>query len=118
EVTFSAIGIFDDQGMPGINVAADVVFGSLTYKNVADSFYSDISIDIQIIRTDKPVQSAFNRTFQFTLSDNDNSITSSQDVFTFQERFPMPPGEYTVNVIVTDEQSDKTTSRTVNTQIP
>ncbi len=118
EVTFSAIGIFDENGMPGINIATDVVFGSLIYKNVGDSFAADISIDVQIIRTDKPVHSAFNRTFQFTLSDNDNSITTNQDSFSFQERFPMPPGQYTVNVIVTDEQSKKTTSRTASTQIP
>ena len=30
----------------------------------------------------------------------------------------MPPGRYTVNVLVTDKQSNKNTARTANTQIP
>ena len=118
EVTMSAIGIFDDAGLPGINVATDIVYGSLIYKNVEETFSSDITIDVQIIQTDKPVQTAFNRSFQFTVSDDNSTITSSQDVFSFQERFPMPPGVFTVNVIVTDDQSRKSTTRTTTTQIP
>lgn len=118
EVTMSAIGIFDDRGQPGINVAVDIVFGSLIYKNVDDNFISDVNIEVQIIKTDGDQATATNRSFDFSITDKDNSITSNQDVFSFQERFPMPPGKYTVNVTVTDKQSAKITTRSATTQIP
>jgi len=118
EVTLSAIGIFDEAGLPGINVAADIVYGSLIYKNVSNSFQSEITIEVQIIQTDLPVPTSFNKSFKFTVADDDNQITTRQDVFSFQQRFPARPGKYTVNVSVTDEQSKKVTNRTTKTQIP
>jgi GWxTD domain-containing protein len=118
EVTMSAIGIFDDRGQPGINVAVDIVFGSLIYKNVDDTFTSDVNIEVQIIKIDASGSSATNRSFDFSITDKSNSITSNQDVFSFQERFPMQPGRFTVNVTVTDKQSNKSTTRTSTTQIP
>jgi GWxTD domain-containing protein len=118
EVTMSAIGIFDDRGQPGINVAVDIVFGSLIYKNVDDIFTSDVNIEVQIIKLDASAPTAINRSFDFSITDKNNSITSNQDVFSFQERFPTPPGRYTINVTVTDKQSNKNTMRTSSTQIP
>lgn len=118
EVTLSAIGIFDENGSPGINMAVDIVYGSLIYKNENDLFKADITIDVQIIQTNLENPRAFNRSFDFTVTDENSSVSSKQEVFSFQERFPMPPGRYTVNVMVTDKQSRKSTSRTTNTQIP
>lgn len=118
EVTMSAIGIFDERGQPGINVAVDIVFGSLIYKNVNDMFISDVNIEVQIIKIDDSGSSAINRSFDISITDKSSSITSNQDVFSFQERFLMPPGRYTVNVLVTDKQSNKSTTRNSSTQIP
>lgn len=119
EVRISAIGLIDESGKPGINVAADIVYGSLVFKSQADTFKANLAVDIQIYQKgDKSKNVARNKRFVFTVTDTNQSIVNSQEVLTFERRIEIEPGQYEVNVSVTDQSSGKQTTRTTSAYLP
>lgn len=119
EVRLSAIGLFDEQGNPGIHVTADIVYGSLIYKEVEKKQTAHVNIEVRIVESDKDEhQSVIAENFSIDIAEDNNSITSSQDVFSFNKRFPVTPGNYTIYLTVLDQNSDKHITRTASALIP
>mgnify|MGYP006892279290 CR=1 FL=1 len=76
EVRFSAIGFLDEQDEPGINIAADIVYGSLIYKknDNTDSLTASIAIDVQILDQENSDNIIKANRFDFTIDRTDPNI--------------------------------------------
>jgi hypothetical protein len=120
EVRLSAIGLFDEQSNAHINVVANVVYGSLIYKEVKQKQTAYITIEVRIVKTSGETEGTVRReSYNLTVSETEkNNITSSQDVFTFDHRYAVEPGEYKVFLTVLDQSSNRHTTRQSTTIIP
>ncbi|MDZ7690713.1 MAG: hypothetical protein U5K69_06190 [Balneolaceae bacterium] len=120
EVRMSAIGLFDEQGNAGINITANVVYGSLVYKEVKKTQTANVTIETRIVKTDSETnETVASESFDISVSENDQeNITSSQDYFTFDKRYQVEPGNYEVYLTVVDQSSNRHTTRQTSTIIP
>lgn len=118
EVRMSAIGLFDEQGNSGIDVTGDIVYGSLVYKEVEKKQTANLTIEIRIVSSEDESDSVITETFDVTVSEEDNNITNSQNLFSVDKRFQVPPGSYTVYFTVIDQNSRQHTTRQTSTVIP
>ncbi len=118
EVRVSALGMFDQDGDPGLNITADIVYGSLIFKGKEGVFQSSISLDIKIVKKKEEDDVVATRQYSFDIQDSSESIVNSQDVFTFEKRIEIEPGDYKIYVAVTDKNSDKQTIRVVEASMP
>ena len=118
EVRLSAIGLFDAENNAGINITADIVYGSLIYSsNDNGSLEASLKAGIEIKNrnNDKTVK---RKGYSFEVTAKNRTITNSQQVFTFQKRIPISPGSYNVLVTIVDESSGKKTTRKTEAFIP
>jgi len=118
EVRLSAIGFLDEGDEPHINIAADVVYGSLIYKETDGVYQAGITVEIRIMDQDNPENVVKSNQLSFTIEEKKSSIVNNQDVFTFERRIPVTPGEYQISLTVVDRNSGKQTTRVSNTFIP
>jgi len=118
EVRIAAIGLFDQKGNPGINVTADIVYGSLIYKEEDKKYTANINITLQIVSQKKDSSLGTTRNYDLTVQKDNKEIIHSGEVFTFQKRIPIKPGKYNVTVAVTDKSSKKQTVRSTHAEIP
>jgi len=118
EVRFSAIGLIDDNGDPKINIAADIVYGSLIYNEQNDTLVSEIAVDIQIINQKNPENVIDSKRYTLSIKKDNPDIVYSQEVFTFQKEVAVEPGDYKINLTLTDLNSDKKITSSSQTYIP
>lgn len=120
ELTVAAIGLFDAKGNPGINVTADVVYGSLIYKDLQDTMRASFNLQIQILPSKKDTSASHgvSSSFRLTIKKKNKEIIHSSKAFTFEKRFPVKPGNYKIYVSVTDLSSGKETVREAHASIP
>ena len=117
ELRLVATGYINEQDETYISVSGDIVYASLIYisSSESDQYEANLSLEIQIQESSKAVvDTVLNKTLAFA----DNSIIYNQDVYNFQENFQVPPGDYKVNVTLTDQQSRKKAILTSETSIP
>ena len=119
-VRIAAIGLFDENGNPGIDVTTDVVYKSLVWKKLDANYRAGFSLDISITpdTEDSTGGSALTKTFTYTLAKKNASIVNSGDTYTVEKRFSVIPGKYKVQVTVMDNSSQKQTVRTTETELP
>jgi GWxTD domain-containing protein len=118
EVRFSAIGLIDDGGNPKINLAADIVYGSLIYEEEDNIFTSNITIYIQIIDQEESEKIIESKQYTLQIDKEDPNIVYNQESYSFQKEIPVEPGNYKVNFTLTDLSSGKEITGTDQTFIP
>lgn len=118
EVRISAIGFLDENDEPGINIAADIVYGSLVYKQKGDSLEAKFALEIQIIPKEKSEGIAKTQQKIISITRKNQDIVHSQELYTYETRIPVKPGTYQINVTVIDQNSDKQLTRQTQTYIP
>lgn len=120
EMRLSAIGLYDLNGDPGIDIIADIVYGSLVFNRSEKdkAFKSEIIIDVRIIQENVPIPKVYSQSFEMAISDKKQSVTSSQESFQIRRRIPVDPGRYKVYVGLIDKSSKKDTRMEVDAEIP
>lgn len=118
EVRISAIGFLDEGVDPGINVSADLVYGSLIYKETQDSLQARFTIEIQIIPDENTDEITKTHQETITITRDNPDIVNSQETFSYNKRIPVNPGTYSINVTVIDRNSGKQLTRQTQTFIP
>ncbi len=118
EVRFFVLGLFDENGNPGINISADIVYGSLVYKKIEDEFQAQVSLELKFIDKGGSSRVTAPKVINKTISSKRDDISTNQDIYTFSHREAKQPGEYEVWLTVTDLGSGKQTTRKMNTFIP
>ena len=117
EAYMDAHGFLDEKGQAFIQLDLDVVQGSLIYTSQNDTFSSKIDIHLFITpKTNEEESRSYS--YSFRIQSLESSIVYSQERFIFSNRYDVFPGEYLVEVLVTDKTSDKSSSLKVETYIP
>lgn len=117
EVRISALGFLDEQDQPVINVAADIVDGSLIYSEENGIHRANIDIEVRIIGTGGTEYSDTYSTDMVVENDQDGYVTT-QSIIPFRREMEVPPGNYEVQFTVVDQSSGNRTTRTTETFIP
>lgn len=118
EIRLTAIGLYDLDGNPGIDVISDVVYGSLVYNKRDNLFLAQILIDVRLVQENVPVPKSYAQTFTFAVSDKNQQITQSQESFQIRRRIPVEPGSYKVYVNIIDQSSKKDSRVETEAEIP
>jgi GWxTD domain-containing protein len=101
-----------------ISVTAEVVYASLVFKKAGDVFQSEILLDVQILNETDPTDVLEVNSYPITISEKTQRATLSQQEYLFEEKFTVKPGDYKINVTVTDKYTNKQTVRSSETTIP
>lgn len=107
EVRFSAVGFLDETTSPQIDIAADIVYGSLIFREVNNQQQAQISIDVQVVSQQNEDNMIESMREDITITRKDENIVSSQQSYIYEEQIEVPPGNYEVNFTVTDQTSGK-----------
>ena len=83
-----------------------------------DDFVADISIDIQILNNLNSGKIYKVKNYSVSVVEQNARITNSQDSFLFERNFYIEPGDYTINVTVTDLSNNRETIRVGTAFIP
>lgn len=119
EVRFNAVGFLNADNTPSLNLAADIVYGSLIFKAKADSEQATIAIDFRAVNTSNDEKSVAKTGHKkIVINKKSKNIVNSQDSYIFQRQIEVSPGEYKVYFTVTDLSSDKKITRIAQTAIP
>ncbi|MFO7848128.1 MAG: GWxTD domain-containing protein, partial [Balneolaceae bacterium] len=116
EVRMSAIGLLDEQDNPYVNVTTEIVFGSLIYRTSNDTTFAEVSVEIRINEKDGNFSKSDREQLQVISRDSDSY--NNQEVFSYERSLDVEPGEYEIEVSVTDVSSGKSVLRTTSTLIP
>jgi GWxTD domain-containing protein len=119
EMRILAVGLFDDDDLPGVDLTVDIVKGSLVYK-IEDSVYrASVEVGIQVVQNINGEQVTIqNRVQDLEVTGTDRRIVDSGEVHTYTERIPLLPGDYRIMVSLIDKASGNQTVREATTSIP
>ena len=118
EVRFNAVGLINESGTPVIRLAADIVYGSLIYEEQNGRQVSNLAIDVQVISQENSSDVVKSERYTFEIDRDDPKIVYSQEIYNFEEKITFKPGNYKINLTLTDQNSDKKITSTSQTYIP
>lgn len=118
QVRFSAVGFLNVNNKASINIAADIVYGSLIYKRIDGKQQAKVGIDVRIVSRSEKDSFVESQHYGFKITKDDPGIVTSQKSFMVTKQIQVPPGKYTVYFTLTDAYSDKRITRMSRTYIP
>ena len=118
EFRATAIGSFSAEGVPGIEIFADVVYASLVFNQVNKKYRAEFLLSIQVIETSREPNKSGGTSFTYVIENPSRSVTMSQETYKIAERLIAPPGEYRVIINIQDQSSKKSLTYEEQTTIP
>lgn len=119
DIHISAIGFFNEDNKPVLDVDTDIVYNSLIYSSEDGIYEAGVGIQIQVmeVKTNGDSQLVKNESFSIDVEEDNRRIVESSETINVQNRLDIVPGQYEVIVSVTDKSSGKTTQLTSNAYI-
>lgn len=115
-VTAGIVDPFTDSTF--INVSAEIMYSSLIFRK-ADSLYeANILLEVQILDEVEPENIIEVFQFPITSTLTSRNQINSKSSLTFNRNIAASPGEYLINVSVTDRSTNKQTVRTSGAYLP
>lgn len=119
EVNMVASGIVDEYSdSTFLNVSAEVFYSSLIFKKKEDKLQADLVVEIQFIDLVNPEHILEVEEYPVSVRFEKQSEIKSDNTLNLDKNFPLDPGTYTVNVTVTDQNTNKQTTRSSQVFIP
>lgn len=119
EMRISAVGFFDVEDTPSIQVVADIVKGSLVYKSEDGLSTATALLSIQVVKIeDKSRLGVTSLQIPITVEGKHLELVQSTDVYTVVQTIPVTAGDYEVLLTITDNTSNQQTSRKAATSLP
>jgi GWxTD domain-containing protein len=119
EMRVSAIGFFDDDDTPSIQVVADIVKGSLVYKSEDGLSIATATVSIQVVKlVDKSRTGVSTIQIPLTVEGLHGEMVRSSDIYTVVQTIPVSPGDFEILMTITDNASNQQTGRKATTTIP
>lgn len=115
ELRIVASSFIDQNEQTFINISSEIVYGSLIYKKLDSLYVANAFIEYQIINEQKQEDIIDTKQFPIEISSPTNKYSYDQSTYKLKKEFPVPPGNYTIHVTVTDENTDKQT--TLNSEV-
>ena len=116
ELRLEVAGIINLEGEPKLQVAGSIPHNSLIFKNRDDSLKATISIAVQI--KNKSTDEVETFSYQSVVSKNSESSVFDDQLFLLEWEYEVKPGDYEVNVTVTDLSSRNTILRSAEAFLP
>ena len=118
EMRLVTSSFIDEQNIPKVNLAIEIVYGSLIYKKNDNLFEAKATLDIQILSKSNETRTTQNLSYPITLNSGRANISLSQDTYLFEKEYEIEPGEYEIIATLTDSSSSRETIRRSETIIP
>ena len=118
EVRFSPMGYLNQNNEPQINLVADIVYGSLIFKDVNGKQKANLSVDVDFKSKNNNEILVNSKHYEIDISKEDISITDGRQSYVFQEHIEVAAGNYEISLTVTDKNSGKKTIRSSIVSIP
>lgn len=119
EVTGVTAGIVDEiTDSTFIELTVEVVYSSLIFKRMGPAYEANILLEISIYDQDNEDEIGSNYQYPLTATLQNQRTSTSNQTFIVNKRYPTPPGDYKVNISVTDLSTNKQTIRTTEAYIP
>jgi len=117
EVRFSALGILNEEDEGLINIAADIVEGSLIFREQEGVNRATLDIEVRIAGVEG---TSYSDTYTTTIDVDSKrpSYLSNHEIIHFSRDLRVPPGEYEVLFSVMDHASGNRTTLVSETFIP
>lgn len=118
ELRLVTSSFIDEENITKINLAAEIVYGSLIYKKKNNEFKAKAYLDIKFIDLSDPEKFVEGLRFPLIFKDDKSGIALSQDTYLFEKDFQVESGDYEINVTLTDSTTGKSTTRTERSFVP
>lgn len=118
EFRVSAIGLFNSDVTPGIDLSVDLVESSLIYKNKDNLFIGEALIEIEVFDQLDEDKLTYSSIDSLQIKDPSDSIIYSEDVRSYSRFIPTYPSRYKISIKVTDLATDKSLSYSTETTLP
>ena len=116
EVRMTAIGLLDAQDNPFISVTSEIVYGSLVYRTIEGQTFAQVTIEIRVNEKEGDYSKSSRDQLDILTENSDNY--TNQEVFSYEKKLDVEPGNYDIEVSVTDNSSGRTVVRNTSTLIP
>lgn len=118
ELRMVVSGFIDEDDNALINVASEIVYGSLVFKKRDSIYVARASINYQILDLDNPQNIIDTKEYPILITDRSNRLSFDQTTYKVERNFQVNPGNFRVVTSITDENTGKQISRTSNLFIP
>lgn len=118
EFRSSAFGYIDEEQGPTLNVTTDVVKGSLIYKRKGDSLSANFALDFQVQDLKNSENILTSKRIEKQVVTSKENAASSRETLSLDYSLEVDPSRYRVVISVTDLNSDKNMTQTVEAYIP
>ncbi|MEX2347942.1 MAG: GWxTD domain-containing protein [Balneolaceae bacterium] len=116
EVRVEVAGIIDENDQPKIQVTGNLVHNSLVFREVDGQLISEVGIEINL--TNHTANTSDHISYSATVTKDSALNSFDEEIYIFERELEASPGDYTVDVSVTDQSSQKTTTRSVDAYLP
>lgn len=118
ELRTVATGFIDDQNQAYINIASEIVYGSLVFKKKDSLYVAQGTVDYQILDLSNPQNIVSPLEDPIEISAKSNNISYDQSTYKFEKNINVKPGNYEVIVTFTDASTNRNTTRVSTLFIP
>lgn len=118
EFRTSAYGYVDEENGTTLEIRAEVVKGSLIYKEENDTLQARISVEYQVQDLEDSGNILVSEQLERTVKSTDSAINSTRETLDLQFDHKIKPSRYRVLVSITDLNTKKNITQSVETQIP
>ena len=118
ELRVVASGFIDQNDDAFINIASEIVYGSLVFKKRDSIYVARAFINYQILDLDNPQNIIETKEYPILITDRSNRLSYDQSTYKVERNFEVHPGNFKIVTSITDENTGKQISRTSNLFIP
>ncbi|XWN37592.1 MAG: GWxTD domain-containing protein [Balneola sp.] len=118
ELRVVASSFIDQNGSTFVNIATDIVYGSLIYKKDGDFFVANGTVYYEFINQQNSQTLIDSKQFPVNIQSETNKHSYNQSTYKISRDFELPPGNYEVIVSFTDENTGKQSFRSTDLFIP
>jgi GWxTD domain-containing protein len=118
ELRVASTGYIDENNSAFINIASEIVYGSLLYKKRDSIFIASASISYQILDLDDSNNIIPLKEQEIRLTDRTNKLSFDQSTYKVEENFKVNPGNFKVITTIVDNNTGKQMNRTAEIFIP
>ncbi|HLR32716.1 MAG TPA: GWxTD domain-containing protein, partial [Fodinibius sp.] len=118
EFRTAAFGFVNEENNTILEITAEVVKGSLIYKEENDTLQARISVEYQVQDQENSDNILVSEQLERTIKSTDQEVTSTREALELTFSHPVDPSRYRVLVSITDLNTKKHITQSVETAIP
>src|SRR5690625_1876716 len=118
EFRTAAFGFVNEENNTILEITAEAVKGSLIYKEENDTLQAHISVEYQVQDQENSDNILVSEQLERTIKSTDQGVTSTREALELTFSHPVDPSRYRVLVSITDLNTKKHITQSVETAIP